>query len=73
MAAMPGMGAMPGMDMSGRVKLQAATASTAKNQIHATPPKTVTYHWNVITLPGLVNPLRSTGSFETNRLEGKRV
>jgi mono/diheme cytochrome c family protein len=69
----PAMRAMPGMDMSGGVRLQAATASTAKNAIHATPPKAVTYNWNVITLPGLVNPLRTEGSFDANVLEGKRV
>ncbi len=76
MKAMPGMNmndpamrAMPGMSPT----LQSATAATPKQQIHATPPKTVTYHWNVITLPGLVNPLRTAGSFAGNVLEGKRV
>ena len=77
------MKAMPGMDMSdsamrampgmGAMKLQPATAATPKQQIHATPPKFVTYNWRVIQLPGLQNPLRTRGSFEANLLEGKRV
>ena len=66
MRAMHGLGPLMG-------RMEAATTATPKQQIHATPPKTVTYNWNVITLPGLVNPLRSKGSLEANVREGKRV
>jgi len=73
-SAMPGMDmSMPGMKMSGNVRLQMANASTPKQQIHATPPKFVTYNWRVIELPGLVNPLRSRGVFTDNVAEGKKV
>ncbi|MBI4501688.1 MAG: cytochrome c [Gemmatimonadetes bacterium] len=68
MRAMPGMGNMPGMKMG---VMQAGAGSM--QLAHATPPKTVTYNWNVITLPGLMNPLRTQGDFAANVQEGKRV
>lgn len=82
MRAMPGMN-MPGMMMSdsamrampgmGGARMQSVGPMGNMRMAHATPPKTVTYNWNVITLPGLVNPLRTKGSFDANFLEGKRV
>src|SRR6185369_14180727 len=73
---MPGMGNAPKAGQPGEARLQMADGQmmmSMGNQVHATPPKFVTYNWRVIQLPGLINPLRTRGDFAANVAEGKRV
>ncbi len=66
--------AMAGMEgMGGGMIMREATAETPIDQIHATPPKDMTFGWKVIRLPELENPLRSGGSMADHLEVGKRV
>lgn len=56
----------------GRVRPSVAAPPTLRS-IHPAPPGQITFRGRTLTLAGLNNPLRSTGSLEEHYEEGKRV
>lgn len=56
----------------GRVRPSVAAPPSLRS-IHPAPPGQITFRGRTLTLAGLNNPLRSTGSLEEHYEEGKRV